>query len=86
MSDMNLRLIGWTRTNDEPIEPILYSVSGLTPDDHCIVGYAGIGDDDKPKWALNWYRGGQRVVPESFHDSPEDALETLCELKGSNER
>jgi len=83
---MGLRLIGWFRevTADGPKEPILYSVSGLSPDDNCIVGYAGIGSDGKRKWYLHWYRDGQRYhVPETPFDSPEDALKAAAEF---NER
>jgi hypothetical protein len=81
---MGLRLLGWVRevSSGEEKEPILYSISGLSPDDNCIVGYAGIGWDGKRKWYLHWYRSGKQLpTPDVAYDSPEEALKAATELK-----
>ena len=82
-NDIGLRLHGWVRevsSNGEK-EPILYSVSGLSPDDNCIIGYAGLGGDGKKKWFLHWYRSGMQLeTPNVGYDSPEAALESAAEL------
>jgi hypothetical protein len=83
MSDKGLKLIGCFR--DLPYgdrEPILYSVTGLSPDDVCIIGYAGRGFDGKRKWYLHWYRNTERLSnADVLYDTPEDALKAMEELQ-----
>lgn len=84
ISYMGLHLLGWFRevSSGEAKEPILYAVSGLSPNDNCIIGYAGVGDDGKKKWYLHWYRSGTQLpTPDVPYDSPQDALKAAAELK-----
>jgi hypothetical protein len=61
--------------NDGTEETILYRVSGLSPEDDCVVGLAGIGDNHKKKWFLVWHKSGKRIpVGDVFYNNPTDAL------------
>ena len=83
-SYMGLSLIGWFEVehSGEGKKPIMYSVSGLTPDDYCIVSFAGLGWDGKDTWRLVWFRSGKQLAtPDESYDSPEDALKVAAELK-----
>jgi len=82
---MDLRLVGFFRANDSEQEPIIYEVSGLPVDDHCIIGYAGERDGMK-KWHLHWYRSWtaspQAVpLPDALYDSPREALSAVEEIE-----
>jgi len=54
---------------------ILYRVTGLPPGNHCVISYAGRGDDHKGKWGISWFREGKRVpLPRDIFDSTKQAL------------
>jgi hypothetical protein len=81
-----LALLGWFRdvSSDGEREPILYAVTGLSPDDNCIIGYAGRRYDGRKKWYLEWYRAGELLkLPEISYGSPQDALEAVAKLNGT---
>jgi hypothetical protein len=62
-------------------EVTLYAISGLPPDDSCIVGCAGEGLDGKKHWYLRWERSGnQLATPEAAYASPQDALKAVAKL------
>jgi hypothetical protein len=72
---LGLRLIGTVTASLGPREPALYEVTGLTHEDVCIIGYAGLDYYQKPQWSLTWYWTAKIVdTPERTYDSPEDAL------------
>lgn len=81
MSDKRLNPIG-TFAAQGDIETILYSVTGLSPDDMCVIGYAGRDFDGKRRWSLTWYRNAKRLSdPDVLYDSPEDALKAVEKLQ-----
>ena len=64
------------------LETTFYTISGLPPDDTCVVGCPGMGFGGKKKWYVRWDRSGdQLATPEASYDSPEDALKAVTELK-----
>lgn len=63
-------------------EVTLYAISGLAPDDSCVVGCAGVNISGQKKWYFRWDRSGiQLDTPEDSYDSPQDALRAIAELK-----
>lgn len=67
--------------NDGTEETILYRVSGVPAEDDCIVGYAGIGIDQRKKWFLAWYRSGKRLpIGDVLHENPTEALIAVTEF------
>jgi predicted RNA-binding Zn-ribbon protein involved in translation (DUF1610 family) len=75
-----LEPVGWFRVNDGTDEEILYRVSGLSPEDDCIVGFAGIGDNQNKKWFLVWHKSGKRIpVGDVFYNNPTDALQAVAD-------
>jgi len=67
--------------NDGTEETILYRVSGLPAEDDCVVGYAGIGIDQKKKWLLAWHRSGKRVpIGDVLYENPTEALTAVAEF------
>ena len=78
---LGLRLVGTITTQTGPREPVLYEVTGLTQEDICIIGYAGLDYYNRPQWSLTWYWSAQRInTPERTYDSPEDALVVAQEV------
>ena len=43
------------------MEPTMYTVTGLAPENTCIIGYAGRGLNGQRKWFLYWYRNAERL-------------------------
>ena len=74
-------MIGTISTEAGPREPTLYEVTGLSSEDHCIIGYAGLDSYRKPQWSLTWYWSAKRIdTPEKTYDSAVDALVAAEEL------
>ena len=60
---------------------IIYAVQGMRPDEYCLVVYAGIAVAGGQRWAISWFRSGERrAVLQEIHDSPESALRTIEEF------
>ena len=62
-------------------EVTLYAISGLPPDDSCIVGCAGFGLNGKKKWYFRWEGSGNQLHTSVIaYASPQDALNAVAEL------
>jgi hypothetical protein len=78
---VGLVIIGRFGEASEPKESIIYSVTGLSPGDHCVIGYAGLALDGKKKWHLQWYKNAEKIpTPDTLFDSPEHALNAVAEV------
>jgi hypothetical protein len=63
-------------------EVTLYAISGLPPDDSCIVVCAGVGLNGTKNWYLRWERSGnQLATPDVAYASPQHALKAVAKLK-----
>jgi hypothetical protein len=79
MDEAKYSLLRGVWTNDkQPYDleqqVLLYTITGFSADDNCLIVYAGKGDDDSDRWFLVWFRSGERVeTPDNAFGSPEDA-------------
>jgi hypothetical protein len=72
---------GWLTVDGVDRGVIGYRVTGLTSEDRCQIGFAGVGDDRKNRWKLNWYRSDQIVqTPDVLYDLPEAALKVVAAI------
>lgn len=86
VNNLELHLLG--RFLDVPTQErceTTFSVAGLSPDDHCLVTYAGSPDGLRRMWGVSWHRAGRKVrlLENKTYNSAELALEAIRETLNS---
>lgn len=82
---LTLKKIGQFRDvhDDASVKPVLFSAQGLSPENYCLIGYAGV-ETGKDRWSLSWYKDAKKVsTPDGTFASPEEALAEVEKILSS---